>query len=169
MRRWLSIFLLVLLAANFTGGYFYFVVRSLQIKHEMRALLKTLPEDKLIRISLTKREFERVRVEEHEIKINGKMYDIARVKLEGEIFHVYCVHDEAEDNLLSFLNNVLIRLQNDSTQLPVSVSAFAMLLFIATEFTFEFQNIELERLMPTPYRQNHFFVSLTIGVPPPRV
>jgi hypothetical protein len=169
VRRWLSISFLLLLAVNFAGGNLFFIIRAAQIKNEMRTLLKTLPDDQLEIITLSMDEFKRVCVNEHEIKVNGKMYDIARIQVEGEILHVYCVHDEAEDNLLSFLDSVLIRLQDDSTQPPASVTAFVTLHFISTEFTFEFQHEELEPLTLTPYLQTDFLVSLVIDVPPPRV
>lgn len=168
MRRLFSSFLLIVILANFAGGYTYFVIRALHIKHEIQALLRSLPDESLEVISLSIHEFNRVRVEEHEVKVNGKMYDIARIKQEGDTLHIFCVHDEAEDNLLSFLDGLLVRLQNDSTQPPASVTAFAMLQFISTEFIFGFQNTELQCLTPTPYLQTDFFVALAIDVPPPR-
>ncbi len=159
----------MLLAANVVGGYFYFTFRALQIKHEMRALLSTLPDDELEIITLSTAAFNRVKVDVHEIKVDGKMYDIARIESAGDTLHVYCVHDEAEDNLLAFLDSVLLRLQNDSTQPPASVFAFAVLQYLPAEFSFQFLPHQQGSPGLTPYLQKAFFVMLPIDAPPPRV
>jgi hypothetical protein len=169
VRRFISILLLALLVANFAGSYVYFAFRAVQIKREMRALLATLPDEELELIILTPEEFERARVEEHEIKVDGNMFDIARVIDKESRLFVYGVYDENEDNLLSFLNAVLNNLQNDPTQTPPSFSLFSVLVYLPAQFEYTLTSIPLKSSWLTFY--NKLFVSFisSIDSPPPKL
>ena len=121
MKRLAAILLVVVFLFNFTGFYIYFVFRLAEIRREMHSLLKTLPESQLKLFTLTEAEFARVRMGDDEIKVNGKMHDIARVVRSQGQLRVYAVHDEAEDNLLSFLDEVLKRAGRDKKPLPQNI------------------------------------------------
>ncbi len=124
--------------ANLTGSYVYFTVRAFQIKMEMRARLASLPDDQLELIVLSSEEFKRAQVEEHEIRVNGKMFDIARISEDGNQVFVYGIYDEAEDNLLVFLDTVLTNLQHDSQKTPQSISLFGLLQYLPSDSCFDF-------------------------------
>jgi hypothetical protein len=168
VRRSISILLLTLLLANFAGSYLYFAFRALQIKREMRALLATLPEEELELIILTPEEFKQARVEDHEIKVNGNMFDIARVVEKESKLFVYGVYDEDEDSLLSFLNAVVSNLQKDSSQTPPSFSLFSLLHYLPVQFDYNLTALPSKSLSPTFY--NYSFVDFisVIDSPPPK-
>lgn len=134
----------------------------------MRALLATLPDEELELIILTPEEFKQARVEEHEIKVNSNMFDVARVVEKDSKLFVYGVYDEDEDNLLSFLNAVVNNLQNDSAQTPPSISLFSVLHYLPVQFDYNFTPLPGKSLALTFY--NTFFVDFisTIDSPPPR-
>lgn len=136
MRRGFSITLLLLVLINLVGPYAYFAYRVVQIKREMRALLTTLPDEELERIILTPEAFKKAQVEEHEIKVEGKMFDVARTREIDGFSHVYGVYDNDEDNLLSFLNAVLNNLQKDSASSPPSFSFFSVLQYLPESFDY---------------------------------
>jgi len=73
----------------------------------MRDQLKLLPSEKLQKIHLTLEEFEKSRVDKHELKIEGRMYDIGRVQIHGDSIIVYALHDESEDSLLTFISFII--------------------------------------------------------------
>jgi len=168
VRRSISILLLTLLLANFAGSYLYFAFRALQIKREMRALLATLPEEELELIILTPEEFKQARVEDHEIKVNGNMFDIARVVEKESKLFVYGVYDEDEDNLLSFLNAVVNNLQNDSTQTPPSISLFSVLHYLPVQFDYSLTVLPSKSLSPTFYNTSFVDFISAIDSPPPK-
>jgi hypothetical protein len=95
----------------------------------MRAQLKELPSEKLQLLKLSPTAFKEAKVDEHEIKVNGKMYDISRIEKAGDTLLVYCLHDEAEDNLLAFLNKILSLPLKDKNA-PSQVLKFTSLTFI---------------------------------------
>lgn len=168
MRRFISILLLTLLLANFAGSYIYFAFRALQIKREMRAMLATLPEEELELIILTPEEFKQARVEEHEIKVNGNMFDIACVVEKESKLFVYGVYDEDEDNLFSFLDAVLNNLQNDSSQTPPSFSLFSVLHYMPVQFEYSLTALPTKSVSPTFYNTSFVDFISAIDSPPPK-
>jgi hypothetical protein len=94
---------LLLLLVNISGFYGYFIVRLNQLHEESREALKYLPDSELDHFVLSPQEFKKARVNEREVLINGKMYDIARVHTGSEMIEVFALHDEAEDDLLAFI------------------------------------------------------------------
>ena len=169
MRRFISILLLTLLLVNFASSYLYFAFRALQIKREMRALLATLPEEELALIILTPEEFKQARVEEHEIKVNGNMFDIARVVEKESKLFVYGVFDEDEDNLFAVLNAVLNNLQNDSTQTPPSFSLFSLLHYLPVQFEYSLTSLPAKSSSLTFYKKSSVDFISTIDSPPPKI
>jgi len=168
VRRIFSLFFLLLLLANFAGGYVYFFTRAVQIKRDMRELLKTLPDDELEHIILTPEEFKTARVEDHEIKVNGKMYDIARIETIDETLHVFCVHDEDEDNLLSFLNAILNNIQQDKQQVPHSITQFTSLQYLPVSSNICLNTSATEIDHSVIYTQSDYELHLPVIIPPPK-
>lgn len=134
----------------------------------MRALLTTLPDEDLELIILTPEEFKRARVEEHEIKVDGNMFDIARIVEKDSKLYVYGVYDEDEDNLLSVLDAVLNNLQNDSAQTPPSFSLFSVLHFLPVQFEYNLTSLPERSLSHTYYTTSFFNFIAIIDSPPPR-
>lgn len=134
----------------------------------MRFALKTLPEENLTKLVLTETEFKRSRVEEHEIKVDDRMYDIARVQYDGEKVTVWCLHDEAEDNLMSFLDAVSNRAHQDSTPLPLSIQQFLSLTFLVPEFQLHFIYMA-DAKAETAYHLPVYSILIPVQSPPPRV
>lgn len=134
----------------------------------MRALLATLPDEDLELIILTPEEFKRARVEKHEIKVDGNMFDIARIVEKDSKLYVYGVYDEDEDNLLSLLNAVLNNLQDDSTPTPPSISLFSVLHFLPTQFDYSLTALPEKSLRLTYYNKSFVNFVSTIDSPPPK-
>jgi hypothetical protein len=129
IKKGLSVLVLCLFLAHFAGFYIYFFVQLGQVRKEMRAQLKHLPEDHLQLIKLSTADYKKAKVDEHEVKVDGKMYDIARIQVQADSVFVYGVHDKAEDSLLAFLDKILsLPLKDESA--PNQVLKFTSLIFI---------------------------------------
>lgn len=151
------------------GGYVYFSIRVWQIKVEMRTQLQSLPDDQLQILTLGAEEFINARVDEHEIKVDGKMYDVARIKKEGDVVIVFCVHDKKEDSLLGYLDRILNNLENDNQTLPHAVVHFSLLHYLSEDFNFQFSSSTTLLQPHTAYLENFFFFVPPIDSPPPRI
>ena len=131
MKKVAALSLLLLMTVNLTGFYGYFIVRMKEIHEEARASLRSLPETALQRFEFSAADFRRSRVEDDEIRVNGRMYDIARMHSDGTTVTVWALHDEAEDNLFSFINKVMDNAAGDDQQAPAAFSHFLSLQFIS--------------------------------------
>lgn len=135
LKRAFSIFVLVIFLAHFAGFYLYFFTQLQLVRQEMRAKLKELPADELELLILSAEEYKHAKVEEHEVKVQGKMYDIARVTEQSDSVLIYCVHDAAEDNLLAFLDKILSLPLKDKS-VPQGVLHFYTMCFLPTQWDF---------------------------------
>jgi len=167
LKRTLSILVLILFLAHFAGFYIYFFVQLKLVRKEMREKLKVLPSDELELLTLSPEEYQKSKVEEHEVKVDGKMYDIARVEKLDNTILVYCLHDVAEDNLLTFLNKILTLPLKDS-HVPNGILHFYSLNYLPTHWSFIVP--EVIPISPfTAYIEMISEYSSVIISPPPKV
>jgi len=167
MKRFLGITFLSLLLLQVAGCYVYFIVRLAAIRTEMRDQLKYLPEDQLTLLTLTPEEYQNAKVDDHEVKVDGKMFDIARMKTTKNHVLIYAVHDEAEDNLLSFLEEITKRSGNDKKPVPSQVVQLITLIFIHPENQLPV-NSSIALIHATEYTRSFLAFDRMIDSPPPR-
>jgi hypothetical protein len=168
VKKILGTLFLSILLLQVAGSYVYFVVRLSGIRQEMREQLKHKPDEELTLLTLTPDEYKKSRVDDHEVKVNGKMYDIARMTVRNNQVLVYALHDEAEDNLLTLLNEMVERSSKDKKPVP---SQLIQLL------TLQFEPVVNKIPSPTGIWIKHltpYFATLpaidgSIESPPPRV
>ena len=129
VKKLYAVFVVLIMLVNTAGFYLYYPFALQAIRKEMKALLKTLPDEKLDFFILDENAFRKARVEAHEIKLDGRMYDIARIEIRGGFYHVYCLHDQKEDSLISFLGYVLGK-PFKSDPFPKVIQQFLGLVFI---------------------------------------
>jgi hypothetical protein len=127
---------------NGAGFYMYYAVELTAIKREMRAALKRLPDEQLHVLMLTRKQFANARQDDDEIRINGKMYDVARTRPAGDYIAVYCLHDEAEDNLLAFITEVVTKPLTSEDSLPEEIIQYLTLTFIHSENIISFGTLD---------------------------
>jgi hypothetical protein len=125
-----SILILAILLGNSIGFYVYYAIQLNRIHTEMRAALQFLPDHELQKFTLTTKAFKDALVDEGEIKIQGKMYDIARVSASGDRITLYAKHDEKEDDLLALINDVISKPLPDDKAIPASIVGFLTLVFV---------------------------------------
>jgi hypothetical protein len=161
-----SVFLSILLL-QVAGSYVYFIVRLSGIRQEMREHLKDKPDHELTMLTFTQEQFKKAKVDDHEVKVNGKMYDIARVVVKGNKVLVLALHDEAEDNLLAFLNEMVKRSSKDKKPVPPSLLQLLTLQFLVIEnATPLISGVLIDHI--TPYRTWGSSFRAGIETPPPR-
>lgn len=136
MKKSFSAILLSLLLLQAVGCYVYFFTRLMAIRMEMREQLKFLPDNELTVLAFTPEEFGKAKVDDYEVKVNGHMYDIARMVVKENHILVYAKQDEAEDNLLSFLDEIVKRSSHDKKPVPSQLLQWLTLIFISPEINF---------------------------------
>jgi hypothetical protein len=167
VRKSSAIIFLVLLLANGLGFYVHYVLELWQIKKEMREILRTLPDETLEVLTLTVEQYQDALVEDWEIKVDGKMYDVARVSREDGVIKVFCLHDAKEDNLFLLLGEIVAKPLHNNHKIPLIAVAYFSLIFIAaTTFTLMVPVEYTNRL--TFYQFSATTSYLEISLPPPR-
>ena len=134
----------------------------------MKAKLRTLPDEELEILVMRQEDFNKARVEEDEMEVLGKMYDIARIKESGDTVIVYALQDAAEDNLLAFMDEVVKRPQQDKNSPPAQILQFIFLTFLPPA---QQPLLFLEACAATAntyYVSSNFCCHLSIESPPPR-
>jgi hypothetical protein len=165
LKRAFSIFVLGIFLAHFAGFYIYFFTQLHLVRQEMRAKLKELPAEELDLLILSMEEYQHAKVEEHEVKVDGKMYDIARVEQLGNQVLIYCVHDAAEDNLLAFLDKILSLPLKDKS-VPHGVLHFYTLHFLPAQFDFTLPEFTSPSSVTAYSAITSQFISADIFYPP---
>jgi hypothetical protein len=167
VKKIFGITLLSLLLLQAVGCYIYFIARLTAIRTEMREQLKTLPDHELTVFTFTHEEFRKAKENDHEIKVNGKMHDIARIVIQDNKLLVYALHDEAEDNLLSLLDEMMKRSSNDKKPVPSQLIQLLTLQFISVE-SYLPQNSFLTINHSSIYLSRQSLHAPIIDSPPPR-
>jgi len=134
----------------------------------MRAALKDLPREKLEKFSMDEVEFKNVLVDEHEIKVEGRMYDIARIEQDHQLIIIYALHDAAEDDLLSFLDEIAKRPMQDKKSPPAQILQFIALTFLPPSKTILSHRDGKVLELNTVYAFNHSDIARSIESPPPQ-
>ena len=167
MKKVFAIAIIMVFALHFAGWYAYFGARLMAIHHQMREQLRQLPNEKLQLIQLTPAELKNALRESDEMEWEDKMYDIARMEVKDNICQVYALHDEAEDSLLGFLDEVLRRSNSDKKPVPPQLIAFIQT--ICEPVAWEFKNaIEQRPLINSAYLNLYSSIAGVIDTPPPK-
>jgi hypothetical protein len=170
LKRVLAILTLALILANVAGFYVYFIFRLKEIRKEMRAALKDYPVERLQRITLTKTEYNKAKNDEGEIEWNNFMYDIARVRTTGDVIVVLALRDDAETDLLAFIDKIVEMTKRDNESPPHTLTEYSSLNFTLPSLN---QSIFLADFQIITHNTHYLFqqgdIDLTISSPPPRL
>jgi hypothetical protein len=167
VKKVIGIVFLSILLLQVAGSYVYFIVRLSAIRQEMREQLKNKPDEHLTLLTLSSDEYQKAKVNDHEVKVNEKMYDIARTVVKDDKVLVYALHDEAEDNLLTLLNEMVKRSSKDKKPVPSHLIQLITLLFIPVDNLFP-QNNGVTLKHHTAYFETVISFASAIDLPPPR-
>ncbi len=110
--------LLLFMLFQAAGHFFVFKILQHEIRQEIKQQIKAgVPEAELILLKILEGTphpaFQRV--EEHEFRYDGKMYDIVRQESHGDTVWYYCLADEKETQLFADLDELVKR---DMSQNP---------------------------------------------------
>jgi len=138
MKRLFAICLLSFLCAHILGFYCYYVFRIIEIREEVRKQLETLPAEALQRFEMSMARFESIRVDDHEVSIEGRLYDICRFSVTGDKVVVFALHDDAEENLMLGLRSMLKMGLSDSKPVPSAFLSYFQLHYLVSCFSVEY-------------------------------
>lgn len=167
VKRIYAILLLAILTVNAMGFYLYYALQLQKIHAEMREALKFSPEHELEVLELSHAGYKNAKVDDHEVRVKGKMYDIARIKVLKDSVVIFCVHDEKEDDLLAFVAEIISKPLNTKDSMPGVIIQFLSLMFITPCNEIQLQALASEQGL-TDYLISSSEIFLFRISPPPR-
>jgi hypothetical protein len=153
---------------NGAAFYVYYAVQLNRIKTTMREKIRNQPESELQKLIVSRAEFENGLVDDHELRIKGRMYDISRVRYLDDTVIVLCLRDEKEERLVAFIS-ALVSAPFENDELPSSITQFLTLIYLVPETELRFQQLD-----QMPQRHDNSIVDVlsaktTNESPPPEI
>lgn len=136
LKRLAAILLTLIVCFNTVGYFFVFKAKELQIKSEVKKLIKeSVPESQLTIIRLTQgNKYDFIWIHEKEFRYKGSMYDIVKRKaVAAGVTDYYCIQDEKETGLFRNLNTFVKGMMNGNNQTARVNNLFS--LFLSGLFT----------------------------------
>lgn len=106
-KQILAYLLLFLFLFNTMGYFFIFEMNKYLVKREMRIAIRQQPREyATIEVFKADQNRDLERVEKHEIRYKGNMYDIISEVKKGDITTFYCLRDHKEEMIAAGLKKV---------------------------------------------------------------
>jgi hypothetical protein len=134
VKKLLAFALAFVLVVQFAGLYCYYAFRLIEIRYEMEEDLARMPLHQLEKFTFTLTDYEKAKVEDKELKVNGKMYDVAKIERQNDLIVAYVLHDESEDDLISFVEMIMKKSHNDGKSKPEQLLKLISLQYLPTMF-----------------------------------
>lgn len=161
--------LLIILLINGLGFYVFYALELKRIHDSSRELIKILPDAQLTRIILSLEEYKDSKVGADELKLDEKMYDVARLEHKADSVIVYAMHDEEEENILSFVGTIISQPEFDHSRVPASVIQFLNVSYLLSVHALSFDAYNASSV--NHHTLYHFAIAGALtrqDVPPPR-
>ncbi|MFZ1808564.1 MAG: hypothetical protein WAU36_15130, partial [Cyclobacteriaceae bacterium] len=159
---------LTILLTHLIGFYVYFVVRQGQIRQEMRESIGSLPDEEFETFVFTVEEYQKIKVNGFEVKIDGKMYDHSTPKFENGKVTLFARHDKDEDDLISFITKIVNSSDQDKKPVPSQLLSFFNLTFLSPQqLTFVIQQDKIQSF--DCYSSNLLTQYFPVESPPPQL
>ncbi|MBL7922968.1 MAG: hypothetical protein JNL88_02090 [Bacteroidia bacterium] len=106
MNRLIAIPLLSIIFLQSGGLLLFYSLQQQFVKVYAAERLRD-PEAGFEKIVLTKEAYEAARVNAHEVLLDGKMYDVKAVRLQGEQVELLAIHDQEEESILEEIRKLV--------------------------------------------------------------
>jgi hypothetical protein len=167
VKKIASAFLLSVVLFNTAGFYLYCAFKVYRIHEEMRATLKSLPDNELQVVIRSMSDFDEMVGDEDEIRIDDRMFDIAKIEFSEQGVKLYGKYDDQESDLLSLAKKVLISPVSKNGSMPDCVLDFITLAFIVPQNSVNLNRIHFVLKPTTYYQMSVGFFEPAAEFPPP--
>jgi hypothetical protein len=177
LKRALSIIFILIFLHNLAGVYLFFIIQKHQIRTEIRNQIRQdFPISRCIKLSISLKDYQNPqlfqRIDKHEFRWKGKMYDIVRNEKTENFMVFYCILDERENKLWERLEeNIEEYLQQNPQKEKEKNGLISQLLkeYLPSD-SFEYQlskthKISYPKLINTP---DLTFQAIQVPFPPPK-
>jgi hypothetical protein len=166
VKRGLAIFLTVVVCVQFSGLYCIFVIRILQLHAERAERLSHASPEEFEILELSVSDYDQARVEDSELEINGRMYDVAKIEVAGSRVKLLVLADDDEDSILTLMDFCVKKGQRNGKTSRLIVKVFTSL-YLPSKFFLQFS--PCSNTSPLMFDEMHYHsLKPSIGTPPPK-
>lgn len=167
MKKSVYILLLTFILLQSGGMVVFYRIRQMSIKYAMVQKLKN-DEKNLENIVLSISEFEKCRINRHEIRYHGNMYDIKSSHADGKNITLVVINDKKEAKILKKLNQIADNEDENKKQLPDKLLKFMSLIYVCPEHS-ALTFIASEEVSFEQKSDNDYLFLADISSPPPKL
>jgi hypothetical protein len=160
--------LFAILSVNTMGFYVYYVIALQRIYETIRAELEILPDDQLTCLTLSRAAYHASVVEDDEIRLNGKLYDVARLEFFGDSVKLFAAHDVNEENLMAFASEMICKPFEEDPSVTGPILQFISFDFLPSQLVNKSLNEGKDIMHQSMYSCLSNAMFLNIEAPPPR-
>lgn len=163
--KFLAMVLFAIFLINSTLLFIFFEFKRVIIKHEIKNnILSQIPDNQLLKFSKA------LNFDKDEFEINGKMYDVVKIKITPKNTIVYCYEDHKETSLNQKIDSLI---KEGFTKNPFSKNQQKLIDFLhqiyisssIPNFIFFAQNANKQHF---PYKLHLLYEVISIISPPPK-
>jgi hypothetical protein len=158
VKRLFSFLFLIVFIWQLAGFFIYFEIERFHVRKDIkRAIKHSLPQNQYKQFNFTNAEFNELTwINDHEFKMNGRLYDVVKKNKSNVGFSVSCIDDIQETVLFAQLDEATVsNLNNQPEKAPLKLFIkLIKLAYIEPDFRFlSLQNIEVsERTIQFHYK-----------------
>jgi hypothetical protein len=122
VKRLFSFLFLIVFIWQLAGFFIYFEIERYHVrKYIKRAIKQSLPQNQYKQFNFTNEEFKDLTwINEHEFKMNGRLYDVVKKNKSNVVFSVSCIDDIQETVLFAQLDEATVsNLNNQPEKAPL--------------------------------------------------
>jgi hypothetical protein len=122
VKRLFSFLFLIVFIWQLAGFFIYFEIERHHVRKDIkRAIKQSLPQNQYKQFNFTEKEFKELTwINDHEFKMNGRLYDVVKKNKSNIGFSVYCIDDIQETVLFAQLDeSTASNLNNQPEKAPL--------------------------------------------------
>jgi hypothetical protein len=124
--------LLAILLLQTGGMLLVYKIQQFYVQYEMRLLVND-SHTSFEKLLLSTADYQKSRINSHEISFQGNMYDVKSVKITGDIAELLVINDKKEKSLVKNIQDFLTKTNQQKKELPEQLQKFLSLNYLPAD------------------------------------
>jgi hypothetical protein len=167
MNRPFAFFVACVFTLQLCGFYTYYFVRNIQLHaNVLERLEKNIRPETM---TMSRKTFDQNLLDEKELKVGGKMFDIKKIDVTGDSVKVTLIRDIEEEVLVEFLSDLVSGPAGETSRdLPGQVLQIFQMTFLPSSFSYQVHDFYPHECFLVLNSKNALGAKTFLITPPPR-
>ncbi len=167
MKRLGYLALILLLILQSGGILLFYHLQQSAVRYQMQEEIR-LKETVFEKLTLSKTEFDKNRINSHEVLLNGKMYDIKSIHYNGSKVTLIALNDKGEENIIRKIKSYLAQSSRRQT-IPDHFNKFFSIIYLLPVYDHTSLNSQNEQTFFSYCTAVLLSRTISITSPPPEL